>query len=161
MRRGGVAGRRSRHSRPSVTPLSSLVDTAMAPTRFALTVMSVFAGVALCLAVVGLYGVLSYMVRDRSQELAVRIAFGAERGNILALVLSRGLVLTIVGVVSGLAASVLVTRSLQSLLFGVRPVDPVTYAVIATVLTAAALFACYVPARRATQIDPIETLRME
>jgi ABC-type antimicrobial peptide transport system permease subunit len=123
--------------------------------------MSVFAAVALCLAVVGLYGVLSYMVRDRSQELAVRIAFGAERANILALILGRGLVLTIVGVAGGLVASVVLTRGLRSLLFGVTPVDPVTYAVIASVLMAVALFACYVPARRAAEIDPIETLRAE
>ena len=101
------------------------------------------------------------MVRDRSQELAVRIAFGAERGSILALILTRGLVLTVIGVGCGLMASMLLTRSLQSLLFGVSSIDPVTYSVIASVLTAIALFACYVPARRATQIDPIETLRAE
>lgn len=145
----------------SVVPLAGLLDTALAPTRFALIVMSVFAAVALCLALVGLYGVLSYMVRDRSQELAVRIAFGAERANILALILGRGLVLTIVGVAGGLIASVVLTRSLRLLLFGVTPVDPVTYAVIASVLMAVALFACYVPARRAAQIDPMETLRAE
>ncbi len=91
----------------------------------------------------------------------MRIAFGAERRNILALILSRGLVLTVVGVACGLVASVLLTRSLRSLLFGVTPVDPVTYAVIASVLMAVALFACYVPARRATEIDPIEALRAE
>ena len=145
----------------SVVPLAGLVDTALAPTRFALIVMSVFAAVALCLAVVGLYGVLSYMVRDRSQERALRIAFGAERRNILALILRHGLVLTLVGIVCGLAASFFLTRSLQSLLFGVAAVNPVTYVVIASVLIAVALLACYVPARCATRLDPIETLRAE
>ena len=145
----------------SVALLAGLVDTAMAPTRFVLIVMSLFAGVALCLALVGLYGVLSHVVRDRNRELAVRIAFGAERSNILALILRHGLLLTIVGVGGGLVASVLLTRSLQSSLFGVSAVDPVTYAVIALMLTAVAMLACYVPARRATQIDPIETLRAD
>jgi ABC-type antimicrobial peptide transport system permease subunit len=101
------------------------------------------------------------VVRDRNRELAVRIAFGAERSNILALILRHGLLLTIVGVGGGLVASVLLTRSLQSSLFGVSAVDPVTYAVIALMLTAVAMLACYVPARRATQIDPIETLRAD
>jgi putative ABC transport system permease protein len=145
----------------SVVPLSSFLDTALAPTRFALIVMSVFAGVAVCLAIVGLYGVLSYMVRNRSQELAVRIAFGAERGNILGLILSRGLALAAVGVACGLGASMLLTRSLRSLLFGVGAIDPVTYGVIALVLLSVALLACYLPARRATEIDPIEMLRAE
>jgi putative ABC transport system permease protein len=144
-----------------VVPLANLLDRALAPTRFAFIVMTVFAAVALCLALVGLYGVLSYMVRDRSQELAVRIAFGAERKNILALIVNRGLFLTLVGVACGLVAAAILTRSLRTLLFGVTAMDPVTYAVIATVLTAVALFACYVPARRATQLDPIEALRAD
>lgn len=145
----------------SVVPLAHLVDTAFAQTRFAVVVMSVFGAVALCLALVGLYGVLSYMVRDRTRELAVRMAFGAEKSNILALILNRGLVLTVTGVGVGLVGSVLLTRGLESLLFGVAAVDPITYAVIASVLMAVGLLACYVPARHATQIEPIATLRSE
>lgn len=148
---------------PAATPVrfSRFVDEALAPTRFALVLIAVFAAVALVLSSIGLYGVVSYSVRQRTQELAIRMAFGAERRGIVHLVLRQGLALTGVGVGIGIAGSLMLSRVISGLLFGVSPTDPITYLTIAAILGGVALLACYVPAVRATRVEPVEALRAE
>ncbi len=140
-------------------PWTALVDRATAPTRFGLFLISVFAGIAVILAAVGLYGVLSTTVRQRTSEIGVRMAFGASAGSILRMVLSLGLRLTVVGMVFGLAIAVGTTRLMQSMLVGVKPTDPATFLTIALVFLMVAAIACVLPARRAARLSPIAALR--
>jgi putative ABC transport system permease protein len=133
----------------------------MAPTRFALLLIGVFGGIAAVLAAVGLYGVLSTAVRQRTAEIGIRMTFGAQRANIFQLILGQGLRLGVVGIVCGLAAAFFLTPVLGSLLVGVRPTDPVTYAGIAAFFVAVAAVACVAPARRAAGLDPNAALREE
>ena len=141
--------------------MSDYVGDGLGSTRFALIAIAVFAGVALVLSTVGLYGVISYAVRERTQEIGIRVAFGAARKRIVGMVLKQGLSLTIAGVGIGLVGSFFITRVISSLLFGVTPTDPITFVVISFVLTGVATVACLVPARRATRVDPMVALRME
>jgi predicted permease len=129
--------------------------------KFAMQVVGLFGILALLLAGVGIYGVIAYSVSQRTREIGIRVALGASRGAILRWVLKQGMVLTMAGVVVGLIGAVALTRLLRSLLFGVGPTDIVTYGVLAAVLTVVALIACYVPARRATKVDPLVALRYE
>ena len=133
----------------------------MGPTRFALTLISVFGVIALLLASIGLYGVLSYVVRQRTAEIGVRMAFGAEAGSILKLVVVEGLTLAGAGIVLGLLVAVPLTGVMDSLLVGITPTDPLTYGGVSLVFVAVATLACYLPARRATQVDPVTALRKE
>jgi putative ABC transport system permease protein len=144
-----------------VRTMAEYVNEARAPTRFALILIGVFSVVALVLAAVGLYGVISYVVRQRTAEIGVRIAFGAESGKILGLVLRQGLTLTAMGLAVGLVAAFWVTRFMESLLVGIAPSDPVTFAGIAVLFVAIATAACLVPARRAARVDPVVALREE
>ncbi|MDA0328110.1 MAG: ABC transporter permease [Gemmatimonadetes bacterium] len=139
--------------------MRTYVDRAMGPTRFALTLIGVFGVLALVLASIGLYGVLSYVVRQRSAEIGVRMAFGAERGSILRLVVGQGLSLAGGGVLLGLIVAVPLTRFMESLLVGVTATDPLTYVGISLLFAAIAAVACYLPARRATHVDPVTALR--
>ena len=145
----------------AIRPLGDYVGDALAPTRFAMILIWIFAGVALFLSAVGLYGVISYAVRQRTHEIGIRMALGAERPKILQLVLGQGLILTGVGLVVGLVGAALITRLISGLLFGVSTTDPLTYAAIALLLGGVAVLACYVPAARATRVDPLLALRME
>jgi ABC-type antimicrobial peptide transport system permease subunit len=123
--------------------------------------LGIAAAVALLLGAVGIYGVISYVVSQRTREIGVRVALGARAGDVSGLVLRHGLALAATGAVIGLVAAAALTRLMSSLLFGVRPVDPVTFAGVAVLLVAIALLACWLPARRAMRIDPIEALRWE
>ncbi len=144
-----------------VRSMEELVGNALAPTRFALILIALFAGVAVLLAAVGLYGVISYSVSQRTREIGIRLAFGAERGTILRLVLGQGFVLTAAGVALGIVGAVGLTRVISSMLVGVEPTDPMTFTVVAALLVAIGVLGSYMPARRALRVDPTEALRAE
>jgi len=145
----------------AVGPLSDFVAQSVARTSFTLVLLGVAALVALVLGLVGVYGVISYGVSQRSLELGMRMALGADAGRLRRMVLGQGLALAAIGIVVGLGLAVLVTRAMSGLLFGVSPTDPLTFAVVAGALTIVALAASYVPARRAARVDPMVILRAE
>jgi len=144
-----------------VRPMTDVMANSTAQQRFNTVLMSVFAVVALVMAAIGLYGVIAYSVTQRTHELGIRMALGASSGDVIKLVVGQGMLLASTGVVIGLGAAFALTRLLSSLLFGVSPRDPVTFAAIALILTGVALGACFVPARRATRVDPMIALRYE
>lgn len=142
-------------------PLSSQIDKALSAQRMAATLLSASGALALLLAIVGVYGVMGYALAQRTRELGIRIALGAERRRILSLVLRDGAVILAIGLVLGLVSALALTRMVASFLYGVSPTDPVTSAVVSIAMAAAALAACYVPARKASRIDPLSALRQE
>jgi predicted permease len=142
-------------------PLTENISLALWSAHTGAVVLSVFGLLGLCLAVVGIYGVMSYMVAARTREIGVRMALGAERRDVLRLIVGQGLRLTLWGAGVGLALALLVTRVLRQFLFGIGATDPLTFVLIALLLTGVALVACYVPARRATKVDPLAALRHE
>jgi len=144
-----------------VQTLEDVVSNATAPARWSTTLLGAFAGVALVTAILGVFGVLSYMVTQRARELGIRIALGASSGGVQRLVVSRGLALVGAGLVTGLAGAFILTRFMQSLLYGVTPTDPFTFLGVSALLVLAAAGASLIPARRATRIDPIVALRAE
>ena len=156
-----VADLDSRLAVSRMQPFTRLVDRAMAPTRFALVMIGVFAIVAAVLACVGLYGVLSTSVRQRTAEIGVRVALGATRRSVFGLVIGHGMKLSALGLAIGLIAAVGLTRSLTTMLVGVRPTDVATYVAITVLFVAVALVSCAVPARRAAMLDPTKALRSE
>jgi predicted permease len=133
-------------------------DAASRP-RFLAVLLAIFAGLALTLAAIGTYGILSYSVSERTKEIGIHMALGATRGSVLGMILGQGLRLTLIGLLTGLIASFGLTRLLQAQLFNVKPTDPATLAVVATFIAIVAFIACYVPAQRATRVDPMVTLR--
>ena len=145
----------------NVQTLNKVVADSFADRRFSMIVLGAFAAVALLLASLGIYGVISYLVGQRTHELGIRLALGAEQGDILRLVVSHGMKMALAGVLVGLVAAFGLTRLMSNMLFGVRPTDPATFAIIAFILIIVALLACYLPARRATKVDPLTALRSE
>jgi len=144
-----------------VASMEQLVYQSVASPRFNALLLACFAALALTLAVVGIYGVISYSVAQRAHEIGIRMALGAQREEVLKLVVSQGLRLTLIGTVSGVLGALGVTRFLSSLLYGVRPVDPLTFVAVSLGLAGVALLASYIPARRATKVDPMRALRYE
>jgi predicted permease len=144
-----------------VATMSERIGDQTARSRFTGWLMSIFAGIALVLATVGLYGVMSYAVTRRTQEIGVRMALGASRGSVLLLVLRQGMPLILAGIGIGLAVSFGLTRLISTLLYGVTPTDAFTFGSVSASLVLVALFACWLPARRASRVDPIHALRHE
>lgn len=144
-----------------VKTMNDVLANAAAQPRFSTFLLIVFATVAMVLAGIGIYGVMAYSVTQRTHEIGIRLALGAERRDIFRLVLGQGLKITLIGVALGIAASFALTRFMSSLLFGVSETDPLTFIAVSVILTAVSLIACYVPARRATRVDPMIALRYE
>jgi putative ABC transport system permease protein len=138
-----------------------VVARSIAGQRFSLILLGVFAGLALLLASIGIYGVLSYLVGQRTREIGVRMALGAQRLHVLRMVLHDGICMTLAGAAIGVVAAFGLTRLMASMLFGVKPTDPLTFIAVAVGLCGIALFACYIPARRAMRVDPMVALRYE
>jgi putative ABC transport system permease protein len=145
----------------SVRTMDDLVNASIARQRMAVIIFVTFAGIALVLAAIGLYGVISHSVTERTHEIGVRMALGAERRHVLALVVRQGLTMAVVGTAIGMAGALALARTIQSLLYGVSATDPATFASVAAGLLTVALVACYVPAWRAARVDPTQALRAE
>jgi putative ABC transport system permease protein len=144
-----------------VQTMNDLAAASFAARRFNMLLLALFASLALVLAAVGVYGVISYAVTQRTQEIGIRMALGAQMGDVMKLIMKRGLVLTLSGVAVGLAGAFALTRMMTGLLFAVAPTDTATFAVVTLALAAVALVACYLPARRASKVDPLVALRYE
>ena len=145
----------------AIVPMSRLAANAVARERFYAVMLGSFAALAGVLAAIGVYGVLTYAVIQRTQEIGVRMAIGAQPAAVLALVLRKGFVLTAIGIAIGLVGAAVGTRALQGMLFGVTPLDPTTFLVVSTLFALVAAFASYLPARRATKVDALVALRSE
>jgi putative ABC transport system permease protein len=141
--------------------MTQLVASSVGQRRLSVQLLAGFSGVALLLAAIGLYGVLAFNVAQRTQEIGIRMALGAQRLDVLSLVIGHGMKLTLTGVVIGVVAALALTRAMNSLLYEVKPSDPLTFGVVCLLLSGVALLACWLPARRAARVDPMEALRCE
>jgi predicted permease len=146
---------------PRFRTFEQIYSASLGARRFNLTLVGVFAGTALILAIAGIYGVMTYNVTQRRREIGVRVALGAQRRQILRIILGEGMMTTGIGIIIGVAAALALTRTIQSLLFGVAPTDPVTFGLVVVGLAGIAMVASYLPARRATNADPMDALRQE
>jgi putative ABC transport system permease protein len=145
----------------SAETMDHVVSTTLAPRRFSMILLGVFALLALLLSSIGIYGVVSYLVGQRTHEIGLRMALGARRADVLRLILANGMKMAFAGVVTGVAAAIALTRLMSSLLYGVSATDPLTFVGVAAVLTLVAAAACCIPARRAMRVDPMVALRHE
>ena len=145
----------------NVKTMDEYISASVAAPRFNATLLVIFAAVALILTIVGLYGVMSYSVAQRTNEIGIRMALGAQTGDVLRLIVSQGFKLVLLGLGIGLAAALALMKIISSLLFGVTTKDPFTFGAVAVLLAIIALLACYIPARRATRLDPLRALRYE
>jgi putative ABC transport system permease protein len=145
----------------NIRSMQDIRAESIAPERLNLTLLSIFAGIALVLALVGIYGVMSYSVTQRTHEIGIRMAIGAQPRDVFRMILGQGMTLALIGVGLGLIGAFALTRLMATMLFGVEATDPVTFATIAVLLTTVALFACYLPGRRATKVNPMVSLRYE
>lgn len=145
----------------AVRTMDEIRSESVAGERLNLTLLSLFAAIALVLAIVGIYGVMSYSVTQRTHEIGIRMAIGAQPSDVFKMIIGQGMVLAVIGVVFGLVGAFGLTRLMASMLYGIEPTDPLTFASIALLLTGVALVACYVPGRRATKVDPVVSLRYE
>jgi putative ABC transport system permease protein len=159
--RGQIAALNKDQAVFNVRTMEQIVSQSVAPRRFSMLLLSVFAVVALVLASIGIYGMLSYTVAQRTREIGLRMTLGAQTGNVLRLVIAQGMRLALVGVVLGVGAALALTRTMKTLLFGVSATDPLIFVAFALLLALVALLACWLPARRATKVDPLEALRYE
>ena len=145
----------------NIRTMEEIRGESVAPQRLNLMLLSIFAGIAFVLAIVGIYGVMSYAVTQRTHEIGIRMAIGAQPRDVFRMILGQGMFLTIIGMVAGLLGAFGLTRLMATMLFGVRPTDPLTFAGVAVLLVLVALVACYIPGRRATKVDPVNSLRYE
>jgi putative ABC transport system permease protein len=145
----------------AIATMDQLLAGSLSRSRFTMLVLGVFAALALVLASVGIYGVIAYSVTQRTQEFGIRLALGASRRDVLRLVLGQGARLALLGISLGVIAALIITRLMATLLYGISASDPVTFTAVALLLAVVALAACYIPARRATRVDPIVALRYE
>jgi putative ABC transport system permease protein len=159
--RQAIAGVNRNQPLNNVRTLQRIMDDSATNSRMEAMLLTIFSGIALVLASIGIYGVLAYAVAQRTHELGVRAALGASRSTLLSLVLVRGLILALIGLLIGLGGALGLTQYISTILYNVPPRDPVTLAWVAAVLSGVALLACYIPARRATTVDPMVALRYE
>jgi putative ABC transport system permease protein len=145
----------------AIKTMNEVVASTTAPRRFNTLLLAVFAVVALALAAVGIYSVISYSVTQRTQEVGVRMALGAQPGDVIRLILKQGLALTLIGVAAGVLGALAAARVMFGLLYGVTATDPATFVAISLLLAIVAMLACYLPARRAARVEPIAALRHE
>jgi putative ABC transport system permease protein len=144
-----------------ISSMEEIVSDSVARQRFSMLLLGAFAGLALVLAAVGIYGVMSYSVAQRTREIGIRMTLGAQRSDVMKMTIGQGLRLVLTGVAIGLAGAFVLTRVMSTLLFGVSPTDPVTFITISIVLIGVAVLASYIPALRATRVDPMFALRYE
>ena len=144
-----------------IMPMTEVISVSTAQRRLTMVMLMIFSAVALVLASVGIYGVISYSVTQRTQEIGIRMALGAQRADVLRMVVGRAMVLGIAGITIGAAGAFVLTRLMTNLLFDVRPEDPLTFLAVSVLLATVAALASYLPGRRATRVDPVVALRAE